>query len=180
MIKVVKEEIKVVTGRVRFAYVSIFEPSVGLEGEGPRYKVRALIPKVDVDTVDKINLAVENAMRAGAAIWGGSIPGDLKLPLRDGDLEKPEQAEYAGHYFINCSSKIKPGIIDKNKKKIVDENEVYSGCYGRVSINFYPFNKAGKRGVGCGLLNVLRLEDGEHLGRSRAEDDFADEEDVLG
>ncbi|ASB66975.1 hypothetical protein S101413_03558 [Bacillus velezensis] len=74
---------------------------------------------------------------------------------------------------MNASSKTKPGIVDRNLNHIIDSEELYSGCYGRVSINFYAFNTAGNKGIACGLNNIQKLEDGDYLGgRSRAEDDF--------
>ncbi len=167
---------KVVTGKVRFSYEHIWEPAAIQEGQEKKYSLCILIPKSDVDTLRKIKAAVDAAKEAGKSLWNiknGQLPGNLKTPLRDGDLDRPEQPEYAGHYFLNANSKNKPGIVDKNVNPILDQSEVYSGCYGRVSLNFFPFNSAGNKGVGCGLNNVQKLADGEPLaGRSRAEDDF--------
>ncbi len=57
------------------------------------------------------------------------------------------------------------------------EDEVYSGCYARVSVNFYGYNAAGNKGIACGLGNVQKVEDGERLGGgSSAEEDFEFEE----
>lgn len=64
----------------------------------------------------------------------------------------------------------------------MDQSEFYSGCYGRVSLTFYGFNVNGNKGIAAGLQNIMKTDDGEPLGgRSRAEDDFADEEgdDIL-
>jgi hypothetical protein len=153
------------------------------DDQEPKYSVCLLIPKSDKDTLKKINAAIEAAKQQGVSLWGGKIPPNLKLPLRDGDEERPDQPEYEGMYFINASSKTAPGVVDKNVQPILDSTEVYSGCYARVSINFYPFNKAGNKGVACGLNNVQKIADGDYLGgRSRAEDDFDpiydDEDDI--
>lgn len=52
--------------------------------------------------------------------------------------------------------------------------ERYSGCYARVSLNFYAFNSNGNKGVACGLGNIQKIRDGESLGgRSSATDDFS-------
>ena len=103
--------------------------------------------------------------------------------MRDGDEERPDQPEYAGMYFLNASSKQAPGIVDKQVQPVLDSAEVYSGCYGRASLNFFPFNQAGNKGIACGLNNVQKLADGDYLGgRSRAEDDFDsmdDDDDFL-
>ena len=171
---------KVVTGKCRLSYVNVFEPRAAKPGQTAKYSLCVLIPKSDIDTINKIKAAVKAAAEAGVATLGGKIPAGLKSPLRDGDAER-DSAEYKGHYFINCNSKQKPGIVDANVRQILDQDEVYSGCYGRVAINFYAYNQEGNKGIGAGLQNVQKVADGEPLsGRSRAEDDFtAATEDFL-
>lgn len=168
---------KVITGEVRFSYVYIFEPRAGMNpNDTAKYSMSILIPKDDKETVGKIKAAIKAAIDAGLPLWGGKKPANLGIPLRDGDEERPDDPAYAGHYFINCKSRNKPGIVDKSRNPIVDSQEVYSGCYGRVSVNFFAYNTNGNRGIAAGLNNVQKLRDGDHLGgRSRAEDDFDDD-----
>lgn len=174
---------KVITGKVRFSYVHVFKPWAGNEGQEPKYSVCVLIPKSDKKTLEKIQKAIEEAKQEGKEVWGGKIPAKISTPLRDGDEERPDQPEFRGHYFFNANSKYKPGLVDKNLDPILDESEFYSGCYGRVSVNFYPYNVSGNRGIAAGLNNIQKLADGEPLGgRTRPEDDFdvwEDEEDDL-
>lgn len=163
---------KVVTGKVRFSYANIWEPK-SINGSEEKYSVSLIIPKSDAKTIEEIQVAMEEAKQEGIAKFGGKIPANLKLPLRDGDIDRPDDETYQGCYFINANSKDKPQIVDKKVKPIIDPNEVYSGCYGRASINFYAFNQNGNKGIACGLGNLQKLEDGEPLsGHSRAEDDF--------
>lgn len=181
---------KVITGKVRLSYVHVFQPQ-SINGGEEKYSTSILIPKEDKETLRKIKTAIEAAKELGKSQWGGKIPANLKLPLRDGDEERPDDEAYAGHYFINASSKTKPGIAKpigktpdgKTKfEEITDSTEVYSGCYARISINFYPFNKNGNRGIAVGLNNIVKVQDGEPLGgRARLEDEFAEIEfdDVL-
>lgn len=181
---------KVITGKVRLSYVHIFEPQ-SINGGDEKYSVSILIPKEDKETLRKIKAAIEAAKELGQNKWGGKIPANLKLPLRDGDEERPDDEAYAGHYFINATSHTKPGIAKpigkgpdgKTKfEAITDSTEVYSGCYARVSINFYPFNVNGNKGIAAGLNNIVKVQDGEPLGgRARVEDEFAnvDFDDVL-
>lgn len=171
---------KVVTGKVRLSFVHLFQPRSGMDGGEPKYSASILIPKTDKATIDKVKAAIEAAKEAGKATWGGKVPPGLKNPLRDGDTER-DDAAYKGHYFINASSKNKPGVVDAAMNQILDANEVYSGVYGKVSINFYPYSVNGNKGVGAGLQNVQSLGIGDPLGgRSRPEDDFtAVEEDFL-
>lgn len=163
---------KVVTGKVRFSYAHVFTPKAIVEGAEKKYSVSLIIPKSDKKTIAKIEQAIEAAKEQGKAKWGGKIPKVLKSPLRDGDEERDDEA-YENSYFINASSKTKPGIIDRYRKEITDEEELYSGCYGRASINFYPFDVQANKGIACGINNLMKLEDGEPLGgRQSAESDF--------
>lgn len=177
---------KVITGKVRFSYVNIFKSRAFQAGQDAKFSVCLLIPKSDKKTVKAIRAAVEEAIQDGiSSKWSGKKPANLKLPLRDGDAERAEEApEYEGMYFLNATSNQKPGIVDKDLNEILDPDEVYSGCWGRASINFYPFNSNGNKGVGVGLNNVQKLQDDDHLGTARASaesdfggEDFDDDED---
>lgn len=162
------------TGKIRLSYAQLFEPK-SINGSDPKYSTAILIPKTDNETIAKIEKAIEEAAQQGAAKFGSAWPTKasmLKLPLRDGDAEKDDEV-YAGHYFLNANSKTKPGVVDQNVVPILDQEEVYSGCYARVTLSFFPFNAQGNRGVGVGLGNVQKLADGERLaGGPSAEDEF--------
>lgn len=170
---------KVVTGLVRFSYVNIFRSRAFREGQDAKYSICLLIPKSDKETLKKIRAAIDEATQDGiSSKWGGKTPKNLHLPLRDGDEERADEApEYEGMYFLNANSNQKPGIVDKDRNEILDPDEVYSGCWGRASINFFPYDSNGNKGVGVGLNNVQKIKDGEHLGAARAsaEDDFDDD-----
>lgn len=173
---------KVVTGKVRFSYLHVWEPTSIEEGQEKKYSVSLIIPKSDKATIAKLNKAIEAAKEAGKAKLGGKIPANLKTPLRDGDIERPEDEAYAGSLFLNANCKTKPGVVDKNLNPIMSQDELYSGCFGRASVTFYAFNTSGNKGIACGLNNLMKLEDGENLGgRSTAESDFAEfaEDDML-
>lgn len=163
---------KVITGKVRFSYANVWEPK-SINGGDPKYSVSLIIPKADKATLNKVKEAIEAAKKEGISKLGGSIPDNLKMPLRDGDVDRVEEESYKDSYFINANSSTKPGIVDKNVQTITDKSEFYSGCYGRASITFYAYNVDGNKGIACGLENLQKLEDGEALGgHSRAEDDF--------
>lgn len=166
---------KIVTGKVRFCYANVFEPTAMNEGDTPKYNICILIPKSDTKTVDKINKAIEAAKQAGKAKLAdknGKIPSNIKLPLRDGDDERSDDPSFEGMYFINANSNRKPSIVDKELNPIMNKEEFYSGCYGRASINFYAFN-VNSKGIAAGLNNLQKLEDGEMLaGGSSADEDF--------
>ncbi|MEF9880081.1 MAG: DUF2815 family protein [Clostridia bacterium] len=172
---------KVITGKVRASFVHVFEPA-SVNGSEPKYSCSFIIPKSDTATIAAIRAAIEETKQDGVAKFGGKIPPNLKLPLRDGDIERPDDPNYADSYFVNANSKEKPGLVDRRRVPITDPLELYSGCYVRASINFFAFNTNGNKGVAAGLGNVQKWADGEPLnGRVRAEDEFealdAEEED---
>lgn len=168
---------KVVTGKVRFSYVSIFQKK-SFSGEDGKYQITLLIPKSDKKTVKKIQAAIAEATSDGiGSKWGGKKPGKLWSPLQDGDENKAEtNPEYAGMYYVCAKSNSRPGIVDKDLNEILDPDEVYSGCYGRASITFYPYNNSGT-GIAAALNNVQKLAEGDRLGgaRATAEEDFGDD-----
>lgn len=173
---------KVVTGKVRLSYAHVWDP-VSINDSKPKYSVSLIIPKGDKETVKKINAAVDAAIEEGIAKFGGKKPNKaaLKLPLRDGDTERDDEV-YKNAYFVNANSTTAPQIVDRSVQPILDREEVYSGCYARVSINFYAYNTNGNKGIACGLGNIQKIADGEPLGgRSNAKDDFSslDDDDFL-
>lgn len=175
---------KVTTGKVRLSYAHLFEPHA-IEGNEPKYSVSVIIPKSDKETLQAIKEAVTEAKEQGKGKWGGKVPANVKTPLRDGDVDREGDEAYAGCYFLNANSKNKPGIVDINVQPILDATEVYSGCYARLTLNFYAYNANGNKGIAAGLGNVQKLEDGDPLGGfTRAEDDFevieSAEDDFLG
>lgn len=174
---------KVITGpETRWSYANVWDAK-SINGGAPKFSVSLIIPKSDTKTVEKIKAAIQAAYEEGQSKLKGngkSVPSlsVIKTPLRDGDTERPDDPAYAGCYFINANSSAAPGIVDADRQPILDRSEVYSGVYGRASISLYAFNSNGNRGIACGLNNLQKIKDGEPLGgKSRAEDDFATEED---
>ena len=165
----------------RFSYLHCWEPD-SVNGSEPKYSVSAIIPKSDTKTVNAIKAAIEQAKKDSVSKWGGKVPGNLKLPLRDGDIDRPDDEAYAGCYFFNANSRQAPQVVDSKVQPILDQSEVYSGCYGKISVTFYGYNSNGNRGIAAGLGNIQKLKDGESLGgRTSAADDFQseDEDDFL-
>lgn len=161
----------------RFSYLHCWEPD-SVNGGDPKYSVSAIIDKKDTKTINAIKAAIEQAKKDSVSKWGGKVPANLKLPLRDGDIDRPDDEAYAGCYFVNANSRQAPQVVDAKVQPILDQNEVYSGCYGKISVTFYGYNSNGNRGIAAGLGNIQKLKDGESLGgRSNAADDFQTEED---
>lgn len=167
---------KVITGEVRFGFVHVFEKASIGEGSKEKYSVQLIIDKGDTTTLAAIEAAVKEAAQQGATgkfNSGGKVPTELKLPLRDGEAKYPDNPVYKNKWFINASTDNKPQIVDADLNPIMSKEQFYSGCFGRASVNFYPFNSNGNRGVAAGLNNLQFLRDGEHLaGGSTASEDF--------
>ena len=174
---------RVITGvKTRWSYANVWEPK-SINGGALKYSVSLIIPKSDAKTVTAVKNAIQAAYDEGQSKLKGnskSVPAlsSIKNPLRDGDLERPDDETYKDSFFINANSATAPGIVDAARQPILERSEVYSGVYGRASINFYAFNSNGNKGIACGLNNLQKISDGEPLGgKTRAEDDFADEDE---
>jgi hypothetical protein len=170
---------KVITGKVRLSFTkNVFTPD-----EKGSFSIMILIDKKDKETLAKINGVVDKFKTDAKAvtIWGSKFLASFKTPLRDGDTERDtgKYPEYKGHYFINANTYNRPGVVDAQKNDIIDKSELYSGCYGRVSIIPAAYNVDGNKGIKFYLNNVQKLSDGEPLGGnvSNASDDFTAVED---
>lgn len=183
---------EVLTGKCRLSYAHLFQPYTSDPDENePRYSVVLLIPKGDKKTLDSIKKAQLAALEVGVerGLWK-SIPKGWSNTLRDGDddpkIDSDKNPEYEGHYFMNVSSKTRPAVADRSAHPVIDESEVYSGCFARAKINCFPYSVKGNRGVSFGLNGIQKLGDGEPLGAvaMKAEDfealDDEDDEDGEG
>lgn len=173
---------KVLTGEVRLSYVNLVAPRVnGTDPSAtPKYSVTLLIPKTDVAVKQNIDASIEAAaVDAQNKLWGGVRPPVMPIPIHDGDGVRdngtPYGPECKGCWVITASTQNKPQVVhqsDINTELL--PQDIYSGMYARVTINFFGYNRAGKRGVGCGLGNVMKTRDGEPLaGGASAAADFA-------
>lgn len=167
----------VTTGEVRLSYVNLFQPRAAQQGQEPKYSVTILLPKSDTATKQRIDAAIQAAYEKGVnEKWSGARP-PLKSVIHDGDGVRPSGEPFGpeceGHWVFTASSKQKPEVVDLQLNPIIDQSAVYSGVYGRVNINFYPYNNSGNRGVAAGLGPVQIVRDGEPLGgRVTAADAF--------
>ena len=170
-------------GEVRFSYCHVFDPQTDKEGK-EKYSVAVLWPKSETAITKLVEEAVQAAKEKGkTSKWGGKIPANAKSPIRDGDTEREDDENYEGMYFLNCSSKQKPGVRVLENGSVVealDMEDFYSGCWGAVTLNFFPYENSGNKGVGVGLNNLIKTRDDERLaGGTSADSDFGDLSDAL-
>lgn len=171
---------KVLTGEVRLSYVNLITPRAAQPNADPKYSVTLLIPKTDNATLMDINASIKAAYEEGVTKkWGGAHPQQRTI-VHDGDGLRPSGLPFGdeckGHWVLTASSKNKPQVVGiDNVNCELAPNDIYSGMYARVTINFFAYDTAGSKGVGCGLGNVMKTKDGEPLsGGASAASDFAD------
>lgn len=162
-------ETTVTTDRARLSFTHLFEPHANNPGQEAKYSVTVLVPKADIATKQRIDAAETAAKRQGVAkCWGGNMPPMVATAIHDGDGVRPNGEAFGEEcrdcWVFTASSKQPPQVVDVNLNPIINQSDVYSGCYARVCVNFFPYNSNGKRGVGIGLQAVQKLEDGEPLG----------------
>jgi hypothetical protein len=173
----------VVTGKnTRFSYLNANEPKAPMNGGTPKYSASLIIPKSDTVTKAKIDAAIRAAYEEGQGKLRGngkSVPAltSIHTPLRDGDEERPDDAAYKNAWFVNANSTRKPKAFDADGNEIIDSSELYSGIYGKASINFYAYNVNGNKGIACGFNGLKKLRDGEPLGGSGITADSFDDGD---
>ncbi len=182
---------------VQVSFVNLFEAkkkkikqnNVMTEIGEPVFTVELRIPKTDAVLVEQIKTALDAAKEeARIARWGGKIPYiEARVSgLRDGDVEKADKPEYAGMYFISCSSKTRPSLLNYEcdafgkRLPITDPVDLYSGCWAYVSVSFYGYNNVGQ-GISTTIHNLLKFKgapkgysDAKLSGGASAEEDFKD------
>ena len=178
--------VKVVTGKVRLSYPNLFKAKAFTPGMDAKYSAVLLIPKTEKETVAKITAAIREASEEWAEKFGkGKAPKNLRSPLRDGDVEKAdEHPEYKGMWFISASSKNAPKLYDREGNDILDDQELYPGCWVRCDLNMAPYSNTGNNGVGAYLNSVKFWKDGERLAgysasASAYDDDYEDDDDDM-
>lgn len=189
---ITQKDLRAVTEVVRFAYVHVFEKYTFGEGQEAKYSITVLIPKDDKKTLARLQKAYKTAVEHGKEKFGSKFqPSPFVRPEgstrgilvdADEDARYSGNPDYKGCYVLTVKSKNAPQVLAKETgsqllTKENGEDIVYSGCYGRISVGFYPYNNMGF-GVGCGLNNVKKIKDGDFLGgRTSAEADFAEFDD---
>ena len=163
----------VITGEVRLSYVHLLEPYAMEQGQKEKYSTTILIPKHDTATKAAIDAAIEAAAQKGInGSWNGVRPKNVPNPLHDGDgvreSGEPYGDECKGHWVLTASSIQKPDVVNKSMYPLSSSDEVYSGMYARVFLNFYPYAASGRKGVAAGLGPVQKIQDGEVLGGAPA------------
>ena len=170
-------ETQVRIDNVRASYEHLIKPSA-FPGAEPKYSVCALVSKDDKESLEILKKAIANAEKKGVEKFGQKYAkAQRRNPLMDGDVEKEGQPGYENHIYFNASNKIKPRVLDATTGLEAEESDIYSGMYGKLIVNFYPYySTAASCGVTASLRGFQKTDDGDVLGGARVTDaDFSDE-----
>lgn len=165
------------TSLVRLSYVSVFQPRETPQGT-KKYSVTCLLPKSDKAGYDALMKAICEEYQANkdTVLKGIAKP---KIPVHDGDGTTSTGAEFGpeckGHWVFTASANetFPPSVVDQRVQPIMNQTDVYSGCWGHVAISIYAYNNQSK-GIGFGLNGIQKVKDDEALGFSfNASDAFS-------
>lgn len=155
----------------RLAYLNCWKPNTKFGKE--MYSLVALIKKTDTETLASIQEAIDCAAGKATDKWGGRVPPNLRSPLHDGDTDKPDNPVFQNCYYLNAKCNRAPQVVNQNVEPITEQSEMYSGCYGNVSLVFYGYNCGGNKGIAVWLGNIQKIKDGPKLnGHVTAFDEF--------
>ena len=115
------EATNLTTEKARLSYVHLFKPYAAMQGQEEKFSVTVLIPKTDVETMARINAAIEAAKQKGITEkWNGACPPIVPTPVYDGDGVRPSDGmpvgeECKGHWGFTASAKVDypPEVVDK-------------------------------------------------------------------
>jgi len=177
------ERTKVVTPPFRVSFPQVFEAK-GFNGGEPKYSVVMLfdMAKINANPQYKASYDAMQAIlkEAATAKFGAKLPSNLKKAFRDGEEKAGMDGYGAGIKFATASSKMRPGVVDRNKQPILSADDFYSGCWARATVTAYGYDQKGNKGVSFGLQNLQKLGEGESFsGRIAAENDFDDDADKV-
>lgn len=168
---------------VRFSYLNVFQakpPFNNPSGE-PKFSVTILVPKTNLQAKALMDQAVAAAIDAGVSTkWNGVRPPQPAICIHDGDGPRPSDGQPFGDeckgcwvFTASCKADRPPFVVDNMVQNIIDPTQVYSGMWGNVSVTFFPYSNAGKKGIGCGLNGLQKIRDDEPLSaRVTAQDAF--------
>lgn len=173
-------KIKVVMARLSFPY--LFAPRKNDDGTDDKYQCCLLIDQKDTAFKEAYDKALEAAKANGVkSKWGGKMPKNLQLPLRDGEEREEEYPEFEGKWFLNPKARRKPDtcvVVNGGQlAKTDDEEEFYAGCYVVALVSLFPYDNSGNKGVACGLEGIIKVKDGERFdGGASIQSALADED----
>lgn len=166
---------------------ALFNPRKGRNGKAGKHECNFLYHK----SVD-LSVAKEEAMLAGKDKFSkafreanGKWPAKIATPFKrtvDNDklvaaLEAADMKVEDYPVYIAARATDKPGIVGPNGKSDgIEQEHVYAGRKGRMTVDTFGYDVEGNSGVSYGLKNVQLLDHAEPLviggGKVNAESEF--------
>jgi hypothetical protein len=165
---------------VRIAFARLFEPKLNQSKTAEEYSV-CIILDPENPTTQALQEAVDDV---ATEKWGEKAvslleKGRLRDPIHDGDDMESGGEAFAGKLYCNAKSRRAPQIVDRKVQPIIDQDEIYSGCYCNITVSLYAYDKPENKGIGIGLNNIQLIKRGERLsGAPDAEEEFEVLEDT--
>jgi hypothetical protein len=167
-----------VTPEFRVSFPNVFRAKSMNDDSKPKFSIVMLFDKkTDLKELKRaVHFAATEKWGSDKTKW----PKKLKMPFRDGDVDKPDVPGYKNAIFVGASASegYPPGVVDQRRQPIVNEADFYAGCFARAQLYAYTYEVKGNVGVTFGLNHIQKIKDGEKFsGRQNAEDVFEDVED---
>jgi hypothetical protein len=170
--------------RVRLSFPNLFEAKAGDAGATPRYGAQFLIDGKDKANLDKVNAAIDAAIKEK---WPKRANRKgLKVCLKDAGEKADKYDGYEdGNWFLSANRSVKQGrplVVDRKKTPVTEQDGVvYGGCYVNAGVSIYAMtHPTGGDQVNASLEAVQFVSDGEPFGSAKptadALPDLPDEE----
>lgn len=158
------------------SYPTLVEPRAFDEGADPKFSCSILVSKGP--EADRWLAELERHRgEAIRAMWDKKAPTNLeRWGVTDGD--DAADTNQHGHWVVKASSKLRPAVVGPLRSPI-GEDEVYGGCFCRLSVQAKAYGTTSKGGVTLELIAVQKVRDGTPFSsaaraRTEAVSDFSD------
>lgn len=155
----------------------------GAQGE-PKYNAIFVIPKTDIDKVNQVKEAFEQAFRelqaSGYRGKSSSALNPRNVCWVDGEAyanESDGREQFRDFWLLKFSSKFRPVVCDLQKRIItngvpvpnvdvenISDEELADGDHVHLNISFWTYNNPVAQGIGCNVHAVMRVAAGEQIG----------------
>ena len=130
----------------------LFEAKTFANGQS-KYSTGFIVSKEDNENIAILNACIEHAIPN----YDPKEKSKYKLPIRDGDLEHPQNMLYKNSYFLYATSETRPDVFDHNLKELYGRTPICNGDYANVCISFEAYTFGNTKGVSCILNGVQKL-----------------------
>lgn len=152
------------TPKCRVMFHNIFNPQDSFKTGKRAYDITVTFDK---DTTD-MTLFTQWIFEEIKKTYPTGTPKGFKMPVKDSDIVESTYDTFKNTWSLRSTTQaaFPPEIRDAFGKIVTEEsNEIYSGCYVRLIISPYVFDRAGNKGLSLQLKAVQKVGDGPRLGQ---------------